>query len=150
LGDWKFGPALELEAGKSAYYVETGDLNNDGFLDILVPNEHDETVTYFLNPGKELFTKRRLPAKRTVRVTSMPGRPSHAINDVRVADVNGDGKLDLVTANLRTSTVAIFLGNGDGTFQKDTLLDGGKDCAFLAVGDVNKDGHVDFVVTHWT
>jgi len=55
LGDWKFGPARQLPAGKSAYYVEVTDLNNDRFLDVLIPNEHDSCVTYYLNPGKNLF-----------------------------------------------------------------------------------------------
>ena len=35
LGNWKFGPALEFEAGKSAYYIETADLNNDGNYDFV-------------------------------------------------------------------------------------------------------------------
>ena len=34
-----------------------------------------------------------------------------------VADVNGDGKLDIIVANHGTSTVSVLLGNGDGTFQ---------------------------------
>ena len=34
-----------------------------------------------------------------------------------VADVNGDGKLDLVVGNNGTSSVGVLLGNGDGTFQ---------------------------------
>ena len=110
LGDGKFGPALESDAGKSAYYVETADLNNDGLPDIVVPNEHDSTVTYFMNPGKEMFKNRQPPSRRQVRATQIPGRRSHAINDVRAADFNGDGNIDLVTANLGTSTISIFLG----------------------------------------
>ena len=33
-----------------------------------------------------------------------------------VADVNGDGKLDIVTANQDTSTISVLKGNGDGAF----------------------------------
>ena len=36
---------------------------------------------------------------------------------VAVADVNGDGKPDLVVANDSSDTVSVLLGNGDGTFQ---------------------------------
>lgn len=150
LGNWKFGSAIECDAGKSAYYVETADLNNDGFLDVIVPNEHDSCATYFLNPGKSLFINAKPLADRIVRATQIPNRRSHAVNDVRAADLNGDGNQDLVTANLGTSTISIFLGNGDGTLQKDKILEAGKNGAFLGVGDFDKDGDSDFVITHWT
>jgi hypothetical protein len=149
LDKWKFGPAIESDAGRSAYYVETADLNNDGFMDVMVPNEHDETVNYYINPGKDIFTYKTLPP-RQVRASPIPNVRSHAINDVRAADLNGDGNQDLVTANLGTSTASIFLGNGDGTFQKDTQLSPGKNGAFLGVGDFDNDGDIDFVITHWT
>jgi hypothetical protein len=150
LGDWEFGPAHEFEAGPSAYYVETADLNHDGFLDVIVPNEHGATAQYWLNPGKPLFERPRQFARRTIEATQIPGRRSHAINDVRAADVTGDGKIDLVTANLGTSTISLFPGNGDGTFQRDTLLEAGQNGAFLALGDLNQDGAWDVVITHWT
>jgi hypothetical protein len=64
---------------------------------------------------------------------------------VVTADFNGDGKLDLATAEYYDSSVRIFLGNGDGTFrigptylacQADTLV----------TGDFNGDGIVDLAV----
>lgn len=149
LGGWKFGPAIESDAGKSAYHIETADLNNDGFLDIIVPNEHDSCATYFLNPGKSVFEAKALPS-RIARATQIPGKPAHAVNDVRATDFDEDGNQDLLTANLGSSTVSIFRGNGDGTFQKDTILDAGKNGAFLAVADLDSDGDSDFVITHWT
>jgi VCBS repeat protein len=126
------------------YNVAQGDIDNDGLLDLVF------AVQYWINPGKRIFQDSQLLVRRTVEASQIPGRRSHAINDVRAADVTGDGNLDLVTANLGTSTISIFPGNGDGTFQKDTLLEAGQNGAFLAVGDLNHDGALDIVITHWT
>ena len=149
-GGWKFGPAIESPAGRSAYYIEMADLDNDGFQDVLIPNEHDSCVTYLINPGKTIFTDNRPLSPRKVIASQIPGRRSHAVNDVRAADFNADGNQDLLTANLGTSTVSIFAGNGDGTFQKDMILEAGKNGAFLATADFDSDGDTDFVITHWT
>ncbi len=149
-GDGTFGEPQEYEAGPSAYYVETGDFNEDGFLDIAVPNEHGDTVQVWISPGKDVFANSHALKRTTFKATPVPGRRSHAVNDVKAGDVNGDGHLDLVTANLGTSTISIFPGNGDGTFQNDTLLEAGQNGAFLGLGDLNEDGKKDFVITHWT
>jgi uncharacterized protein (DUF2141 family) len=83
----------------------------------------------------------------------------HAISKayaVVVADVNKDGKLDLVVANsydlLDVSyggTVGVLLGNGDGTFQTaEAYSSGDYDSNSIAVGDLNGDGNLDLVVAN--
>ena len=153
LGDWKYSDPVISPAGKSAYYIETADLNDDGFVDIIVPNEHASHATYFINPGVSVFTtyvNRRPIASQRVTASQIPGERSHAVNDVRAADMNGDGVPDLITANLGTSTISVFIGNGDGTFKDDLLYRGGKNGAFLGIGDFDGDGDKDVAITHWT
>jgi len=69
---------------------------------------------------------------------------------VAAADVNGDGKLDIVTADF-LGTVSIFLGNGDkfGTFQAPIVIHDGlaNGATSLAVEDLNADGRPDVVVS---
>ena len=144
LGNWKFGPEIKLDAGISAYYVETGDLNNDGYVDILVPNELGTTVSYWMNPGKTVFDSAQ-PMQRQVLPTS-----GIKVNDVRAADFNGDGYLDVLTANWISSNISLFPGKGDGTFGDEQLMPGGRNCVFFAVDDFDNDKDLDFVVTHWT
>ena len=65
---------------------------------------------------------------------------------VAVADVNHDGKADMISANSASGDVSVLLGNGDGTFKAPTNFDAGWDPETVSVADVNGDGNPDLVV----
>ena len=78
---------------------------------------------------------------------------------VAIADLNGDGKADVVVPNWCAvsvligcpdgATVSVFIGNGDGTFQAATTYNTNAYFAIsVAVTDVNRDGKPDVVVAH--
>jgi uncharacterized delta-60 repeat protein len=101
---------------------------------VVVTNEAASTVSVLLANGDGSFQAPR----------SFPtGQNPHA---VVVGDVNGDGKLDIVTAN-DDDTVSVLLGNGDGTFQapRNTLVGG--NLLAVALSDVNGDGWPDLVTS---
>jgi hypothetical protein len=66
-----------------------------------------------------------------------------------VADVNGDGKLDIVSSIYIDSFVDVLLGNGDGTFQPAISSAGGGDSPWIVVGDLNGDGIPDLVTANY-
>jgi Bacterial Ig-like domain (group 3)/FG-GAP-like repeat len=78
------------------------------------------------------------------------------LSAIAVADVNDDGRLDLVISNYcadyspcAEGNVAVLLGNGDGTFQAaQTYLSGGSGAGGMALADLNRDGVLDIVVTN--
>src|SRR5262249_35587807 len=84
-----------------------------------------------LFPVRERSCRRRLRAflrlveleTRTLLSVQLPGpnaideRISVASGPVAAADLNGDGKLDIVASNLFDNSVSVLLGNGNGTFR---------------------------------
>jgi hypothetical protein len=67
---------------------------------------------------------------------------------VAVADLNADGRLDLVTANF-VGTVSVLLGNGDGTFGAKTDFATGFNAYSVAIADLNSDGRPDLVTANY-
>jgi hypothetical protein len=63
----------------------------------------------------------------------------------RVADLNGDGRQDVVVENYQSNTVSVFIGRGDGTFAAKVDYTTGAGPWSLAVIDVNADGKADIV-----
>jgi uncharacterized protein (TIGR03437 family) len=69
------------------------------------------------------------------------------VTDIAIADLNGDGKPDLVIASCCGETeMSYLLGNGDGTFQPEVLFNGGPSPSFLATADFNGDGKTDLAI----
>jgi hypothetical protein len=71
--------------------------------------------------------------------------------EIALADFNGDGNLDVVTANptpgFSASSISVLLGNGDGTFRETSDANVGvADVNSVAVGDFNNDHIPDLVV----
>jgi hypothetical protein len=73
---------------------------------------------------------------------------------VTVADLNGDGFLDLAVANSNSASgpapgsVSVLFGNGDGTFQAQQVFPAGLRISSVVTGDFNGDGQLDFAVTN--
>lgn len=64
--------------------------------------------------------------------------------------MNGDGKLDLLTANNNSNNISVRLGVGDGSFTTPAVstFTAGAGPNDLAVGDLNGDQKLDVVVVN--
>jgi hypothetical protein len=112
--------------------VVTGDFDNDQNPDFAVANNSAD-VKFFRGDGLGGFT------------ASSAGFAGASIRGLLAADLNNDGKLDLVTANADTDNVSVLLGNGDGKFQTNVDYPASIAPFSVAAGDFNNDGKLDLV-----
>jgi Bacterial Ig domain/FG-GAP-like repeat/FG-GAP repeat len=75
--------------------------------------------------------------------------PSTDLQHIATVDFDGDGILDLATANGGTNSVAVLLGNGNGTFGAATTFPAGLTPFYLAIGEFNGDGIKDLAVANF-
>lgn len=64
-----------------------------------------------------------------------------------IQDIDGDGKIDLLTENETEALIALLLGKGDGTFKTPVFFEAGTSPSWIAVGDINQDGASDLFFT---
>jgi len=153
-GDGTFQAAVSYgSGGATANFIEVADVNGDGKPDLLVANLcvsssncPDGEVGVLLGNGDGTF-----------QAAVSYGSGGYGAYSIAVADVNGDGKLDLLVANQCGSSglncgsggVGVLLGNGDGTFQTGISYgSGGENAISIAVADVNGDGKPDLLVAN--
>src|SRR6266496_5562035 len=137
--------------GHYATSAAAADVNGDGKPDLLVASEcvsstncNNGVVGILLGNGDGTF--------QAAQTYDSGGLYAFSI---AVANVNGDGKPDLLVANqcadvsCGTGSAGVLLGNGDGTFQApQTYNSGGQQTRSIAVADVNGDGKPDLLVVN--
>jgi len=122
-----------------------GDFNGDGYLDLAVAGdscygEGCGAVMIHLGDGAGGF-----PSGGGTYYVGTGAYPYGIVT----ADFNGDGKLDLPTANSDDWTISILLGNGDGTFQPRVDYDTGAYPSSVTTGDFNGDGKLDLATANY-
>ncbi len=137
-GAGTFSDGPDTGVGTLSRGMTVGDVDGDGDLDLLTanagaPNDPDSTVSVRLNDGSGTFS-----GGSTVQVGTSPW-------SVVVGDVDGDGDLDLLTANYEDHSVSVRLNDGNGAFGGGSTVPVDLGPVYVVVGDVDGDGDLDLL-----
>lgn len=146
-GDGTFQAPQNYAVGGNGnpFSLAVADVSMDGKLDIVTANYSTNSITVLLGNGDGTFMANTSLLFTKVYSTGGASNP----RDITIADVNGDGKPDVLTANSGNSTLGVLLGNGDGTFQNVTSFQtSGSGTVGVAVADLNGDKKPDAVVAN--
>ncbi|CAF0789784.1 unnamed protein product [Adineta ricciae] len=127
--------------GSSPQSLAIGDFNNDRKLDIAVVNSGANNALTLMKYDMGAF---RQQVSHSLNEHSSP-------HSVRVGDFNNDNRLDFVVVNRDSSSIAVFLGQGNGTFSNQTTYSTGERSNSWAVttADLTNDSYIDIIVSNY-
>ena len=124
-----FTPPIDYGVGGRPADLASADVNRDGRPDIVASAGDGISILLWRGSG------------RFARATHIP--LEHQPGAIAVADVDGDGAVDVVTAGSDDDTVTVLLGDGAGSFIARGTYPTGKDPRDVVIGDVTGDGVAD-------
>jgi hypothetical protein len=148
-GNGTFSAAMEYNIngnysipGSGLISATAGDFNGDGDLDLAVTrcSYPDNAIIVLLNNGDGTF-----PTQVTYNAGCYP-------HHIAAGDLDGDGHIDLAVAESdfwlgpSSSSVSVFLNNGDGTFADEVDYSTGEYPDSIVLGDFDGDGDLDIAV----
>jgi len=139
--DGTFATAASQSTAFNPYSGAVGDLDGNGTLDVVTANYsagNGNSVSVLLGNGDGSL------APRTDFITGIAGVVPVA---VAIADLDRDGNADLAVANYVGATIAVLLGNGDGSLRAHQDYSIGSGPQSVAVAELDGDGIADLVVT---
>ncbi len=144
-----FATRVDFATGINPQGVEVRDLDGDGKPDLLVANSGDGTVSLFRNTGVVGSLTTNLFAPRVDIATGA------GCDHVAVADLDGDGLPDIVTANNGAGTLSVLRNLGTpgsltaSSFAPAVNIPVLSEPVQLAIGDLDGDGKPDIIVTFY-
>ncbi|TAG15120.1 MAG: hypothetical protein EAZ35_11050, partial [Sphingobacteriia bacterium] len=129
--------------GNGSFSVAIGDLDGDGKLDLAVANETTGNLSVLRNIST--IGSINFEAKQDFAAGSV------APGEVRIGDLDGDGKPDLAVTNLHSSSLSVFRNtstSGSISFSTKQDFTAGLQPVSLTIGDLNGDGKPELVATN--
>lgn len=138
-GPASFSTPTSYATGWTPTWGAIGDVNGDGNADLVLPNYYAGTVGIYLGVGDGTL------GTPTTYLSAMPN--DYGSGRAYLADVNSDGKPDIITANYSEGTISVLLNDGSGGFQPRTAYSAGFSMGQVAIADIDGNGTLDLLAS---
>ncbi|HWR60900.1 MAG TPA: FG-GAP-like repeat-containing protein [Clostridia bacterium] len=136
--DISFNEQAANSIGYDVNDTAIGDFNNDGNIDLIIICTYDKYMGIFMGTGTGVFEA--ISSISTAAISYNPLK-------IATGDFDDDGNLDFAVTLEYGYNIAVYRGNGDGTFAEPTMVSFSNSKALgIASGDFNEDGHTDIVL----
>ncbi|MEQ1604766.1 MAG: VCBS repeat-containing protein [Pyrinomonadaceae bacterium] len=142
----RFAESMQVASPPNSgpYAITAGDLDSDGRADVVVSNSTSNTISIFQNNSNS--------AGSIVLLTPSQKQVGASPQDVVLADLDSDQKVDVVTANRNAGNISILrnstVGPGAITLENAFQLAVNSDPTSMAAADLNGDGKLDLAVSN--
>ncbi len=130
-----YATKVDFTTGSFPVSVVIGDVNGDGKPDLVVANQSSNTVSYFVNTSVSGTVN--FNPKVDLATGSAPNMAS-------IGDIDGDGKPEIVVANISSSTISVFQYSF-GTYAPAVNYSVGSNPMSVTIGDIDGDNKPDLV-----
>jgi len=141
-GNGHFAAATHLATDAGPVVVAAADVDGDGHADLVTVNQTAQSVSVLISDGAGDFADS----------VNHPIYPDQAVMDYKpwpwgmtLADIDGDGSPDIITANTQNDTVSVLLNDGNGGFGAFSYFGTGAHPGAVAVADIDGDGRPDVI-----
>ncbi|MEM7160815.1 MAG: FG-GAP-like repeat-containing protein [Bacteroidota bacterium] len=138
-GDANFGSAIHFnpQDPDGVHASDTGDIDGDGDIDFVCATLHNDLVIWYENNGSAAFSEGH--------ITSV--EENQGYRHIELADLDGDGDLDIITGSSSDNHVAWQENDGNGNFSSMQTLTDDADYPYnFVVNDLDGDGDMDICI----
>ncbi len=131
---------LPLVSANSPTSITAARVDGDARVDLVVANLASNNVTILSNTGTAGVGRYSISSNLSVS--------GQVPTNVRIGDLNGDGRMDIATTNLGSNNISVLFARVNGSFDPAVLLNTGRGPADLELIDIDRNGSLDIVFTN--
>ena len=133
------GRVVVTNQAMGARCAVAADFDGDGRQDLVSASSNDNAVSWYRNEGLDLEGRPVFSIKKQITWSSLGSRI------VTVADIDGDGHIDVVGSSYYDSSLRWYQNNGKGEFTSHLISTGVNEGQGVAVADLDNDGDADII-----